>query len=137
MSQQIQEQLSAFMDGELGKDETRFLLKRTEGDTVLVQRWTRYHVVRQALRRQEIVALRADFSRSLMARLDAETVPQSNRTTWLRWGSGGAIAAAVAVTALMVTKPVSETTTPASVAASNPAAARQVPVAPVSTTQLA
>jgi sigma-E factor negative regulatory protein RseA len=137
MSQQIQEQLSAFMDGELSKDETRFLLKRTEGDTVLVQRWTRYHVVRQALRRQEIVALRADFSRSLMARLDAETVPQSNRTTWLRWGSGGAIAAAVAVTALMVTKPVSETTTPASVAASNPAAARQVPVAPVSTTQLA
>jgi len=136
MTQQIQEQLSAFMDGELSKDETRFLLKRTEGDTVLVQRWTRYHVVRQALRRQEIVALRADFSRSLMARLDAESVPQSNRTTWLRWGSGGAIAAAVAVTALMVTKPVNETT-PASVAASNPAAARLAPVAPVSTTQLA
>ena len=87
MSQQIQEQLSAFMDGELGRDETRFLLKRSEGDPVLVGRWTRYHVVRQALRRQEIFALRADFSSTLMARLDAESIPQNHRTTWLRWGS--------------------------------------------------
>jgi len=136
MSQQIQEQLSAFMDGELGRDETRFLLKRSEGDPVLVGRWTRYHVVRQALRRQEIFALRADFSSKLMARLDAESIPQNHRTTWLRWGSGGAIAAAVAVAALMVTKPVNEST-PASVATANPAAARSAPVTPVSTTQLA
>ena len=29
MSQPFEEQLSAFMDGELGRDETRFLLRRT------------------------------------------------------------------------------------------------------------
>jgi len=122
MSQQIQEQLSAFMDGELGRDEARFLLKRADGDALLVQRWTRYHVIRQAMRRQEIVGLRVDFTSALMARLDEERMPQTTRTAWLRWGSGGAIAAAVAVAALMVTKPATE---PASMAAANPARAAQ------------
>jgi sigma-E factor negative regulatory protein RseA len=123
MSQQIQEQLSAFMDGELGRDETRFLLKRADGDALLVRQWTRYHVIRQALRRQEVVALRADFSSVLLARLDEERIPQTSRTAWMRWGSGGAIAAAVAVAALIVTKPVNEPV-PASVATANPATAR-------------
>ena len=36
MSQPIEEQLSAFMDGELGRDETRFLLRRAERDSGLV-----------------------------------------------------------------------------------------------------
>ena len=79
MSQQIQEQLSAFMDGELGRDETRFLIRRAATDVPLVQRWTRFHVIRQTLRRQEIVALRADFSSVVLARIDAEQMPQSPR----------------------------------------------------------
>jgi sigma-E factor negative regulatory protein RseA len=108
MNQPIEEQLSAFMDGELGRDETRFLLRRVDGDARLVQRWTRYHVARQALRRQEIVALRADFSGAILARIDLEAMPQAARQTWLRWGSGGAIAAAVAVVALMATRPTAE-----------------------------
>ena len=108
MSQPFEEELSAFMDGELGRDETRFLLKRVEGDGQAVRRWARYHLVRQTLRRQDIVALRADFASSLMACLDAESLPPSRTNPWLRWGSGGAIAAAVAVTALMITKPVTE-----------------------------
>ena len=107
MSQPFEEELSAFMDGELGRDETRFLLKRVEGDGQAVRRWARYHLVRQTLRRQDVVALRADFASSLMARLDAEALP-SRTNPWLRWGSGGAIAAAVAVTALMITKPATE-----------------------------
>jgi sigma-E factor negative regulatory protein RseA len=105
MTQPIEEQLSAFMDGELGRDETRFLLRRVERDAGSAVRWSRYHVARQALRREDIVVLRADFASSLVARLDAETATTSYRQTVLRWGSGGAIAAAVAVAALMVTKP--------------------------------
>jgi sigma-E factor negative regulatory protein RseA len=135
MSQPIEEQLSAFMDGELGRDEMRFVLKRAESDRGLVGRWTRYHVARQALRRQEIVALRADFSSALMIRLDAEEAPLRDRNTWLRWGSGGAIAAAVAVTALMVTKPATEpelvpvatTTAPAPAPRLNPSVVTPVP----------
>lgn len=126
MSQPFEEQLSAFMDGELGRDETRFLLKRTGSDSGLTARWSRYHVARHALRRQEIVAIRVDFARSVMAQIDAESAPQSARTPWLRWGSGGAIAAAVAVAALMVTRP-AENPSPSPIAAtSNPARTPQV-----------
>jgi sigma-E factor negative regulatory protein RseA len=121
MSQEIKEQLSAFMDGELGRDQARFLLKRAEGDRDTVHRWTRYHVIRQTLRRQDIVALRIDFAGAVMARLDGEAVVQARGTTWLRWGGGGAIAAAVAVAALMVTKPANE---PAQIAGTNAATAR-------------
>jgi sigma-E factor negative regulatory protein RseA len=108
MSQPIEEQLSSLMDGELGRDETRFLLRRVESDGELARRWTRYHVGRQVLRRQEIVALRADFTSIVMARIDSDAGAQAGRHAWLRWGSGGAIAAAVAVAALMVTKPANQ-----------------------------
>jgi sigma-E factor negative regulatory protein RseA len=120
MTQPIEEQLSAFMDGELGRDETRFLLRRVERDAGSTVRWSRYHVARQALRRQDIVVLRADFASGIAARLDAETASTSYRQTVLRWGSGGAIAAAVAVAALMVTKPSNQLTeiAPAQVAVS-------------------
>jgi sigma-E factor negative regulatory protein RseA len=126
MSQQFEEQLSAFMDGELGRDETRFLLRRTASDAGLTARWSRYHVARQVLRRQEIVAIRVDFASRVMAELDAENAPQSARTPWLRWGSGGAIAAAVAVAALMVTRPVEQPSTSPIAAATNPARIPQV-----------
>lgn len=131
MSQQFEEQLSAFMDGELGRDETRFLIRRTGSDSRLAARWTRYHVVRQALRRQDIFALRTDFSSVVLARLDAERMPQTGRNHWLRWGSGGAIAAAVAVAALMVTRPADQPA-PAQVATTtNPVRAPQaVPTTP-------
>src|SRR4051812_47056878 len=134
MNQPIEEQLSAFMDGELGRDETRFLLRRADGDSRLVQRWTRYHVARQALRRQEIVALRVDFSSAILARIDAEAVPQTSRHTWLRWGSGGAIAAAVAVAALMVTRPTTEPdVTPLAASANSVRTLQAVPTAPAPT----
>lgn len=154
MSQPFEEQLSAFMDGELGRDESRFLLRRAEGDDALAGRWTRYHIARNVLRRQPVVALRVDFSSAILARLDAEAVPESGRVQWLRWGSGGAIAAAVAVAALMVTKPTTQpevatpvaataapqratqvaTPAPAQVAAATPAlAAPLVPNSPIQT----
>ena len=139
MSQPIEEQLSAFMDGELGRDETRFLLRSAERDGGLVQRWTRYHLVRQTLRQQEVVALRADFARVIMTRLGEQAAPIA-RNTWLRWGSGGAIAAAVAVTALMVTKPVTEPDiTPVATTANPPRATATAPsrIVPSNSAQIA
>lgn len=135
MSQHFEEQLSAFMDGELGRDETRFLLRRLERDGALAQRWTRYHVTRQALHRQAVFALRADFAGSVMARIEADAMPQRGRQAWLRWGSGGAIAAAVAVAAIMVTKPAPDTdTTPIAATA---AQQRPTPIASAVPSQVA
>ncbi len=105
MNHDYLENISALMDGELGKDELRFLLRRLEAEPELATRWSNYHVVRQTLRRQEVLALRADFSEVIFTRLQAEALPTRQRLPLLRWASGGAIAAAVAVAALMVTHP--------------------------------
>lgn len=106
MNQTINEQLSALMDGELERDQTRFLLKRMAGDADLPQRWSRYHVARQTLRRAEVVVLPLDFADRVMGRIDSEPAAQARpQPVWLRWGAGGAIAASVAVAALMVAQP--------------------------------
>ena len=44
------EQLSAFVDGELGRDESRFLRRRVEADPALRERLIRYHAVNAAAR---------------------------------------------------------------------------------------
>lgn len=105
MNQTINEQLSAFMDGELERDQTRFLLKRMDGDSDLSQRWARYHVVRQTLRRQEIV-FATGFADRVMGVIEAEPARHAySRHAWMRWGAGGAIAASVAAAALMLVQP--------------------------------
>lgn len=105
MNDQILEQLSALMDGELERDQTRFLLKRLHTDVELPLRWSRYHVSRQALRGHDLV-LSSGFAAAVMAQLELEQ-PLRRRThhAWLRWGAGGAIAASVAVAALVLTRP--------------------------------
>lgn len=137
MNQTIHEQLSALMDGELERDETRFLLKRLATDQELPLRWARYHIVRQTLRRQELTALPAGFAAGVMARLDAESIAHARPTTWLRWGAGGAIAASVAVAALVLTRPLGESAAPgpgALVARNTPPSSAPISVAPVSAT---
>ncbi len=105
MNQTINEQLSALMDGELERDQTRFLLKRMDGDSDLSQRWARYHVVRQTLRRQEIV-FATGFVDRVMGAIEAEPARHAySRHAWMRWGAGGAIAASVAAAALMLVQP--------------------------------
>ncbi len=109
MNQQTHEQLSALMDGELERDQMRFLLKRTASEPELPIRWARYHVARQTLRRQEVVVLMPGFADGVMARLEHEPATHARTpATWLRWGTGGAIAASVAVAALMLTRPAIE-----------------------------
>ena len=129
MNQSIQEQLSVLMDGELGRDETRFLLKRIESDAESAARWARYHLARETLRRQAVGGpLAVGFADGVMARIDAEPsvahVRRRHGTTWLRWGTGGAIAASVAVASLMLTHPAVEEQPSADVAAAVPAPIR-------------
>ncbi len=102
MNQQFQEQLSTLMDGELGRDETQFLMRRISNEAELSQRWSSYHVARQVLRRQEVLVLRADFSSQILDRISHEQWVQQPRSgRWLQWAGGGAIAASVAAVALI------------------------------------
>jgi sigma-E factor negative regulatory protein RseA len=121
----IGEQLSVLMDGELPRDQLRFLLRRIDTDAELAQRWSRYLVMRSALRRQAVLPLRMDFTEVLMQSIAQEALPVAQRrgATLLRWAGGGAIAAAVAVVALVTTRPPVENLPTSSVAAAGPAAA--------------
>lgn len=108
MSEQLREQLSALMDGELPADQTRFLLRHIDNDAQLAQSWSGYQIVGSVMRREVLaVCVRPDFSQVVMQRL-AEQSPRSASTSGmrvLRWVGGGAIAAAVAVVALVATRP--------------------------------
>ncbi|MEO8804395.1 MAG: sigma-E factor negative regulatory protein [Rudaea sp.] len=108
MSEELREQLSALMDGELPADQTRFLLRRVDSNVQLAQTWSCYQVVGSVMRRETLaVALRSDFSEVVMRSI-AEQSPRSGATGGLRvlrWVGGSAIAATVAVLALVVVRP--------------------------------
>ncbi|SKB61208.1 sigma-E factor negative regulatory protein [Luteibacter sp. 22Crub2.1] len=107
MSEANREILSAGMDGELSREEIRFLLRRIEADAGLADVWSRYHAGRDGLRGEDRSSVSPDFASRVMAAIDAESVVVSAapRRRWLHWSAGGAIAASVAVAALMLSQP--------------------------------
>jgi sigma-E factor negative regulatory protein RseA len=134
MNETTHEQLSALMDGELPRDELRFLLRRIESDSSLAQRWSRYQIASAVLKRQYAAPLSdGQFATTVIARLDSVAIAMSMRRPLtgrlLRWAGGGAIAASVAVLALVATRPAGTDgampATGAPVIAAAPAAAPQ------------
>jgi sigma-E factor negative regulatory protein RseA len=108
MTEVNRENLSAGMDGQLSKEELRFLLRRFESDASLSQAWTRYHLVRDGLRRELPSVASEGFAARVMLAIDQDTmitVAPQGRRRWLHWSAGGAIAASVAIAALLVTQP--------------------------------
>ncbi len=106
MSEQLREQLSAMMDGELPADQTRFLLRRIGNDAQLAQSWSRYQIVGSVMRREALaVSMRANFSQIVMQQISDSPGPMSHGVRALRWVGGGAIAAAAAAVALVAFQP--------------------------------
>ncbi|WP_213950157.1 sigma-E factor negative regulatory protein [Luteibacter sp. dw_328] len=110
MSEANREILSAGMDGELSREEIRFLLRRLEADQGLADVWSRYHAGRDGLRREALPPVSHDFVDRVMAAIEAEAsapavADAAPRRRWLHWSAGGAIAASVAVAALMLSQP--------------------------------
>lgn len=104
--QHAREHLSAGIDGELSREELRFLLRRLDHDEALRVTWASYHVARDGLRRQLSPPLASpEFAQRVMLALDAQADTVAPRHRWLRWSAGGAIAAGVAVAALMIVQP--------------------------------
>jgi sigma-E factor negative regulatory protein RseA len=110
---EVNETLSACLDGELSQEEMRFLLRRLEHDAALRDTWANYYLGRDGLRKQVSVMASAGFANRVMAAIDAidqEISPaiethSGKRRHWLQWSAGSAIAASVAVAALMLTQP--------------------------------
>jgi sigma-E factor negative regulatory protein RseA len=109
MSEANMENLSAAVDGQLSKDELRFLLRRLDRDASLLDAWARYHVAGDSLRHQLPPMASVGFAARVMEVIegeDAASVQVSpKRRDWLRLSVGGAIAASVAVAALMISQP--------------------------------
>jgi sigma-E factor negative regulatory protein RseA len=128
MSEALREQLSALMDGELPRDQARFLLRSLDADPQLAQSWTRYQLAGAVIRRQAtFVPVDAGFADRVMQAVSQQSSAGGHGLRVLRWAGGGAIAAAVAVIALVGTRPAIQSPAPAATIASVPAAPAQRP----------
>lgn len=109
------EDLSALMDGELGTEPARFLLRRMEHEPELARAWSRWHLIRACLNGGRDAAhsdpVRLAGAGSSDEEAFSERVlqavqprPQARRH-WARYLGGGAIAASVAAAALILSVP--------------------------------
>jgi sigma-E factor negative regulatory protein RseA len=107
MSEQIREQVSAFLDGELPNSESELLLKRLARDAELRESFGRYALIGETLRG----ASRSPLSRGFAARVNcaingepAATSPSAIPARPARWWrpiAGAAVAASVAAVAVV------------------------------------
>jgi len=111
MSEQIREQVSAFLDGELPSSETELLLKRLMRDAELRESFGRYALIGEALRGVSRGADRSRLSRGFAAGVNAAIdggapaaapLPMHARAPrWWRPVAGAAVAAGVAAVAVV------------------------------------
>ncbi len=107
MSEQILEQVSAFLDGELPNAETELLLKRLTRDAELRESFGRYALIGEALRGQGSHILAGGFASRVNLAIDGEPsqvashAPQSRVSRWWRPLAGVTVAAGVAAVAIV------------------------------------
>lgn len=108
MSDSVKEQLSAYLDGELSREEVALLAKRVGRDGELGASLGRYALISESLKGDRPVAASAGFAANVMAALDAEPAivarPAASASQWgrrLRPVAGMAVAASVAAVAIL------------------------------------
>ena len=108
MSEQIREQVSAFLDGELPNSETELLLKRLTRDAELRESFGRYALVGECLRGGGGGRLSQDFRVRVNRAIDGEPrtvasegLPAVTLQRWWRPAAGAAVAAGVMAVAVL------------------------------------
>jgi sigma-E factor negative regulatory protein RseA len=111
MSEQIREQVSAFLDGELPGSETELLLKRLTRGAELRESFGRYALIGEALRASASGANRSPLSRGFAAgvnaAIDGEAMPagslpmNAGARRWWKPAAQAAVAAGVAAVAVV------------------------------------
>jgi sigma-E factor negative regulatory protein RseA len=107
MSEQIREQVSAFLDGELPNSETELLLKRLTRDGELRESFGRYALIGEAIRGASRAYLTKGFAGRVNLAIDGEPVvahgssPGAHVRRWWRPFAGTAMAAGVAAVAVV------------------------------------
>lgn len=106
MSEQIREQISAFLDGELPGSETELLLKRLARDAQLRESFGRYALIGECMRGGGQLRLSRGFADKVNRAIDGGPAAAQIQTTrtpsrWWRPLGGAAVAAGVAVVAVI------------------------------------
>src|SRR6202789_1709595 len=107
MSEQIREQVSAFLDGELPNSETELLLKRLTRDGELRESFGRYALIGEAVRGGTLSLMTKGFAGRVNLAIDGEPIPANGNAQhgraprWWRPFAGAAVAAGVAVVAIV------------------------------------
>src|SRR5882762_4507617 len=108
MSEQIREQVSAFLDGELPNSETELLLKRLTRDGELRESFGRYALIGEAVRGTTRGGLiTRGFTGCVNLAIDGELIPANGHVPpareprWWRPFAGAAVAAGVAAVAVV------------------------------------
>ena len=107
MSEQIREQVSAFLDGELPTTETELLLKRLTRDGELRESFGRYAMIGEAMRGSGSQILTKSFSSRVNLAIDGEpaaapiAVSAGRDRRWWRPLAGVTVAAGVAAVAIV------------------------------------
>src|ERR1700728_4298305 len=106
MREQIREQVSAFLDGELPDSETELLLKRLTRDAELRESFGRYALIGESMRGGGQVRLSRGFAERVNRAIDGEPAvavsqPSRSPSRWWRALAGAAVAASVAVVAVI------------------------------------
>ncbi len=104
MTDPINEQISAFVDGALPAAEAELLMKRFQRDASLRNTVGRYALIGEALRSTEAGGPTKDFASRVSRAIEQEAVSSKGWrpvATWLKPVAGGAIAAGVAAVALV------------------------------------
>jgi sigma-E factor negative regulatory protein RseA len=107
MSEQIREQVSAFLDGELPNSETELLLKRLTRDGELRDSFGRYALIGEAVRGTTRGLITRGFTGRVNLAIDGELIPANGHVPpihahrWWRPFAGAAVAAGVAAVAVV------------------------------------
>jgi sigma-E factor negative regulatory protein RseA len=106
MTKQIDEHISAFMDGELHNSERGAIIQQICRDDESLIRWQRYHLISDTLRNNLPPAIDNQFAQSVMNALEKEPTvfapaAMKHKSTVKQKIAGAAIAASVAAVAVI------------------------------------
>lgn len=113
MNKDSKEHLSQLMDGEIGGETGRFVLRRLEASSELRSTWARYHLIRDCMRYQDRGFADDELCDRVRHAIDntpAEISAPAPGRNWLRPVTGFAVAAAVALMAVVAVAPNLSTT---------------------------
>ena len=110
MTTDSKEHLSELMDGEIGGDTGRFVLRRLEASGELRAAWARYHLIRDCMRYQDRGFAGDGLSARVRRAIDKPSTDMDEAATpserrWLRPVAGLAVAATVAMMAIVAVGP--------------------------------